>query len=88
MTGGAGRTLLAVRNLSVSYDTDSGALQALRNVSLEVSRGEIVGRYALRFKWSDGHETGIYSFTALRQMCQCDICQPHKEKEKKSKVLL
>lgn len=43
MTGGAGQTLLAVRNLSVSYDTDSGVLQALRNVSLEVSRGEIVG---------------------------------------------
>ena len=49
---------------------------------------EPVGRYALRFKWSDGHDTGIYSYTALRKMCQCDICQPHKEKEKKSNVLL
>jgi len=49
---------------------------------------EPVGRYAFRFKWSDGHDTGIYTFTALRKMCQCDICQPHKEKEKKSRVLL
>ena len=27
----------------------------------------IVGRYALNFKWSDGHETGIYSFRYLRE---------------------
>lgn len=25
-----------------------------------------VGRYALRFRWSDGHQTGIYSFDFLR----------------------
>ncbi len=49
---------------------------------------EAVGRYALRFKWSDGHDTGIYSYTALRQMCQCDICQPDKPQEPRGKVLL
>ena len=27
----------------------------------------IVGRYALNFRWSDGHETGIYSFRLLRE---------------------
>ena len=31
---------------------------------------EIVGRYALNFKWSDGHETGIYSFRYLRELCE------------------
>jgi DUF971 family protein len=30
----------------------------------------IVGRYALNFKWSDGHETGIYSFRYLRDLCE------------------
>ena len=30
---------------------------------------ELVGRYALNFKWSDGHETGIYSFRYLRELC-------------------
>ena len=30
----------------------------------------IVGRYALNFRWSDGHETGIYSFRYLRQLCE------------------
>ena len=30
----------------------------------------IVGRYALNFRWSDGHETGIYSFRLLRELCE------------------
>jgi DUF971 family protein len=28
----------------------------------------IVGRYALNFHFSDGHDTGIYSFAMLRRM--------------------
>jgi DUF971 family protein len=35
-----------------------------------------VGRYALRFKWSDGHESGIYSWEYLRRVCQCGACNP------------
>jgi ATP-binding protein involved in chromosome partitioning len=34
-----------------------------------------VGRYALRFDWSDGHLTGIYSFDMLREICPCDACR-------------
>ena len=30
---------------------------------------EPVGKYALRFKWNDGHETGLYSWTYLRNVC-------------------
>jgi len=33
-----------------------------------------VGRYALRFMWSDGHDTGIYSYAMLRRLCQCAMC--------------
>src|SRR5271155_1317701 len=33
-----------------------------------------VGKYALKFKWSDGHESGIYSWDYLRRVCQCDTC--------------
>ncbi len=29
---------------------------------------EAVGRYAIRIRWSDGHETGLYSFELLRQL--------------------
>ena len=49
---------------------------------------ESVGRYALQFKWSDGHDTGIYSYTLLRGLCQCDLCQPVKPAEPKSRRLL
>lgn len=37
----------------------------------EVAR---VGAYALRFTWSDGHGTGIYTFPLLRALCMCDDC--------------
>lgn len=33
-----------------------------------------VGKYALRFKWNDGHESGIYSWEYLRRICQCPLC--------------
>ena len=35
---------------------------------------EPVGRYAMRFFWSDGHSTGIYSFEYLRHICPCAQC--------------
>jgi DUF971 family protein len=36
---------------------------------LQIEDIQIVGRYALNFRWSDGHETGIYSFRYLRELC-------------------
>ncbi len=35
---------------------------------------ESVGRYALTIRFADGHNTGIYSFPLLRELCQCDQC--------------
>lgn len=34
-----------------------------------------VGKYALRFKWNDGHESGIYSWEHLRRICICADCR-------------
>jgi DUF971 family protein len=34
-----------------------------------------VGRYGVSFLWSDGHDTGIYTFEALRRLCQCEQCE-------------
>ncbi len=34
-----------------------------------------VGRYALRFAWSDGHDLGIFSYAYLRSRCPCGICE-------------
>ncbi|HWX54476.1 MAG TPA: DUF971 domain-containing protein [Verrucomicrobiae bacterium] len=36
---------------------------------------QAVGRYALNFRWNDGHESGIYSWDYLREMCQCAECK-------------
>jgi DUF971 family protein len=36
---------------------------------VEIKDVTVVGRYALNFRWSDGHETGIYSFQYLRDLC-------------------
>jgi ATP-binding protein involved in chromosome partitioning len=42
---------------------ETGVPQDVRPVRI---RG--VGRYALQFDWSDGHDTGIYTFEYLRQL--------------------
>lgn len=44
---------------------------------LEVSP---VGKYALKFKWNDGHEAGIYSWDYLRRVCDCDQCRSARAK--------
>ena len=34
-----------------------------------------VGAYAVQVAWSDGHDTGIYTFENLRRMCGCVECR-------------
>ncbi|MFQ5823925.1 MAG: gamma-butyrobetaine hydroxylase-like domain-containing protein [bacterium] len=51
------------------------APQELIPKNIELKEAEVVGRYALQFRWSDGHHEGIYSFDFLRQLCQCDQCK-------------
>ena len=36
----------------------------------------VVGRYAINIEWSDGHNTGIYSYETLRELCPCERCRP------------
>ncbi len=42
-----------------------------------------VGKYALKFKWSDGHESGIYSWEYLRRVCRCDDCMTKQKLQEK-----
>jgi ATP-binding protein involved in chromosome partitioning len=37
---------------------------------------ESIGRYALKIDWTDGHDTGIYTFDQLRNQCECSECKP------------
>lgn len=34
-----------------------------------------VGRYALQPFWSDGHQTGYFTFVLLRTLCPCNECR-------------
>ena len=36
---------------------------------------ELVGRYAIRIRWSDRHATGLYTFQKLREWCACEACR-------------
>lgn len=34
---------------------------------------EPVGKYALRFRWNDGHEAGLFSWDYLRNVCDFEM---------------
>ena len=36
--------------------------------SIHIRKSDYVGNYAIRIDWSDGHNTGIYSFRFLRDL--------------------
>lgn len=57
-------------------DVSSLKLSAGPPPSTEIVGAELVGSYAVRFGWADGHDTGIYAFSALRQSCPCAQCNP------------
>lgn len=38
---------------------------------------EPVGKYALRFRWNDGHESGLYSWDYLRNVCDGEARRQH-----------
>ena len=35
----------------------------------------LVGRYAIKIRWSDRHATGINTFQTLRAWCACETCR-------------
>ena len=40
----------------------------------------LVGNYAVSPHWGDGHSTGFYSFTLLRDRCPCPVCTARRER--------
>ena len=41
------------------------------------ARPRPVGNYALQIDFTDGHDTGIYSYEYLRTICPCEECAKH-----------
>lgn len=44
--------------------------------SIQIADAELVGNYAIRLRWTDGHDAGIFPFTSLRACCPCALCNP------------
>ena len=62
-----------------SYSASAGPQPAspfkLYAPKLKMLNVEQIGAYAIRIDWSDGHNTGIYSFDHLRRICPCQECR-------------
>jgi DUF971 family protein len=58
---------------------DSGpTLTSLQTTLVDV---RLVGSYAIQPIWGDGHSTGYYSFTNLRDRCPCESCAARRAHE-------
>lgn len=46
-----------------------------RAKSYQMARLEPVGNYACRPEWTDGHNTGLFTWAYLRELCPCAECR-------------
>lgn len=54
-------------------DENSGertVVKADLQTSVRPTQVHVVGRYAIQFHWSDGHNTGMYHFDRLYELCK------------------
>lgn len=58
-----------------NYAQDSSSPFQMYKPRLKMLGAEPVGNYAVRIEWSDGHNTGIYSYDHLRKICPCAECR-------------
>ncbi|MCH8027293.1 MAG: DUF971 domain-containing protein [candidate division Zixibacteria bacterium] len=66
-------------------DEDSGRkLIDSKKVPLDIKATSVspVGRYGLAVAFSDGHNTGIFAFNRLRNLCECEDCKKEKIDQK------
>jgi DUF971 family protein len=54
---------------SCSQSPQKEATLSASGPSLQIEEISLVGTYAVTPVWSDGHDTGIYSFRFLRELC-------------------
>ena len=66
------RCALCIDEMSGAPRLDPGSVPAdVRPVEISA-----VGNYAVHIIWSDGHQSGIYTYPHLREACQCSQCRP------------
>jgi DUF971 family protein len=63
-----GRHAPAPRRDGQANPLDRAARRAARRRPVVATHAELVGNYAIRIRFSDGHSTGIYSWAYLREI--------------------
>ena len=51
-----------------------GERRYVHSADTDLADLSVVGRYALNLVWGDGHQTGIYTYRYLRELCPCEQC--------------
>jgi len=66
----------------IDEDTGKKTLN-VKQVPLDIKMTGIapVGRYGLSISFSDGHNTGIYIFERMRNLCECEVCSKEKKRD-------
>jgi DUF971 family protein len=69
----------------VSEDTGERVLDERKiPLDIDIESAQEVGRYAMGISFTDGHNTGIYRYELLRNLCECAQCTTERGEEKKS----
>ncbi len=50
-------------------------INATKDEELQLKKIWAVGQYAIGIEWGDGHNTGIYTFAFLRELCEKYSCE-------------
>lgn len=62
---------------SAALESDILKLSSGPLPSMQIADATLVGNYAIRLVWTDGHDAGIYAFSLLRGGCPCASCHPN-----------
>jgi DUF971 family protein len=63
------------RKIVIFWSDDHEGSYRARDLRLNC---QLVGNYAIKIDWSDGHNTGIYTYERLWEMCGCEKCRSEK----------
>jgi DUF971 family protein len=55
------------------------SMPTLTPVQTQLVAMRLIGQYALAPTWADGHDTGYYTFEALRRSCSCETCDADRQ---------
>lgn len=49
------------------------------NRHFEIENVNQIGNHAIQITWDDGHNTGMYQWETLRELCPCEECYAEQE---------